>query len=51
MKNNTTLFALLCVATLAVLPGCWSKKEAKKEKPKTETVTRSKKHSKELIEE
>jgi len=50
MKKNKTLFALLCVSTLAFLPGCLGKKETKKEKPKTEKkVTR--KPSKELIED
>lgn len=50
MKKNATLFTLLCLSTLTFLPGCFGKKEAKKETPKKEKhVTR--KHSKELIEE
>lgn len=49
MKTNKAFFALLCVSTLAFLPGCLGKKTEKK-KPKTEEkVTR--KHSKELIED
>lgn len=48
MKKNIALFTLFCVSTLALLPGCLGKKETKKEKPKTEKVT--KKNSKELIE-
>ncbi|MFT6765241.1 MAG: hypothetical protein ACJAZS_000114 [Alteromonas naphthalenivorans] len=46
MKKNIALFTLLCVSTLAFLPGCLGKKKV----VKTEKVNTAKK-SKELIED
>jgi hypothetical protein len=46
MKKNIALFTILCVSTLAFLPGCLGKKEVVKTE-KVKKVTRSK----ELIED
>jgi len=48
MKKNMVLFSLLCVSTLAFLPGCLGKKVEVKKAKTEKKVTR--KHSKELIE-
>ena len=51
MKKNATFFTLLCLFSLALLPGCLGKKEVKKETVKKEKKVTRKSHSKELIEE